>query len=95
MLESFENLLNSIRNNGPAVFPHDAPFDSESNYSHLLDFMIQNDFPIASTRFERSPSRIVTYRENFIGANDLILLLLHPTSPQSITSLSPSVTRAQ
>ena len=48
---------------GLAVFPHDTPFDPESNYSHLLDFMIQYDFLIASTRFKRPPSRIITYRE--------------------------------
>ena len=48
---------------GPAVFPHDTPFDLDSNYSHLLDFLIQNEFTIASSRFKRPPARIITYRE--------------------------------
>ena len=48
---------------GPAVFPHDNPFDPDSNYSHLLEFMIQHEYTIASTHFKRPPSRIVTYRE--------------------------------
>ena len=60
---------------GPSVFPHDTPFDPESNYSHLLDFMTQKDFTIASTRFTRHPSRIITYRE--ISANPLA----HHTRP--------------
>ena len=50
---------------GKAVFPSDPPADDTytTNYFKMLDFMVHNDFLVASSFHKRPDSRILTYRE--------------------------------
>ena len=48
---------------GPAVLPTDSPFDESTNYAFLVEFMIAQDFILASSKFNRPKSKLVTYRE--------------------------------
>ena len=58
-----ENLADYSEYIGPAVLPSDAPFDESTNYAFLIEFMIAEDFLLASSKFKRPYSKLVTYRE--------------------------------
>ena len=48
---------------GPAVLPTDSPFDETTNYAFLVEFLISEDFLLASSKFKRPYSKLITYKE--------------------------------
>ena len=50
---------------GPAHFPSAGDLDTlpQTNYGMMLDFLVINDYCVASTFFTRPSSHIITYRE--------------------------------
>ena len=48
---------------GPAVLPTDSPFDETTNYAFLVEFLISEDYLLASSKFQRPYSKLITYKE--------------------------------
>ena len=89
---------------GPAVLPTDSPFDETTNYAFLVEFLISEDFLLASSKFQRPYSKLVTYKEINASPNatpfspnntDFAVIdhvLIHERSFHQLRSVSSQIT---
>ena len=47
---------------GPVALPTDSPFDETTNYAFLIELMVMRDFVLASSNFNRPPTKMITCR---------------------------------